>query len=65
MPPSASDYNFASALNSVVPQPSVELQASRVVQLAQELQQQKQQVLRLRLLETAVDLRGFLSWRCC
>ena len=44
------DYSFASALNSVVPlpQPSIEMSASRVAQLAQELQQ-KQQVGRMRL----------------
>ncbi|CAL5227659.1 g10665 [Coccomyxa viridis] len=40
---SAGDYTFATALNSVVPQPSVELQATRVAQLARELQQRQQQ----------------------
>ena len=39
---SASDYSFAAALNSVVPQRSVALQATRVAQLAQELQQRQQ-----------------------
>ena len=39
---SAGDYTFATALNSVVPQPSVELQATRVAQLARELQQRQQ-----------------------
>ena len=40
----SADYNFASALNSVVPlpQPSVEMSTSRVAQLAQELQQKQQ-----------------------
>ena len=38
------DYNFTSALNSVVPlsQLSIELNTSRVAQLAQELQQKQQ-----------------------